>query len=71
MTSEKKRYYGSVWTALALFVLVGVVLLIVSHDFLAMRVDPPIYPGAGVTRVVRLSSYSQAVANAPIGIKIS
>ena len=63
MTSGKKRQYGSVWTALALFVLVGVVLLIVSHDFLAMRVDPPIYPGAGVTRVVRLSSYSQAVAN--------
>jgi len=62
MTSEKKRHYGSVWTALALFVIVGIVLLIVSHNFLAMRVDPPIYPGAGVTRIVRLSSYSQAVA---------
>lgn len=55
MTPQRK--YGTWWTALFLLLLVGGVLLIVSHDFLAMRVDLPIYPGFGVTSTAMLSDY--------------
>lgn len=59
---ERLYGYGSRWTSLLLLAVVGVILLFTSHDFLAMRVDPPIYPGPGVTQMVRLSDYSQAIA---------
>jgi hypothetical protein len=58
MTQMKsKRHFGSVWTALVLLGMVAVVLAFVSHEFMSMWVDPPIYPGPGVTKHGRLSDY--------------
>ncbi|MFC2095644.1 succinylglutamate desuccinylase [Candidatus Bipolaricaulota bacterium] len=54
---KSKRHFGSVWTALVLLGMVAVVLAFVSHKFMSMWVDPPIYPGPGVTKQVRLSDY--------------
>lgn len=62
MTDKRRCIGGNRWTALLLFVVIAVVLRISSHDFLAMWVDPPIYPGPGVTRVIKLSTYSAGLA---------
>lgn len=62
MTNKRERLCGSRWTAILLLGVMAVVLFLTSRDFLAMHVDPPIYPGPGVTRVVRLSSYSAGLA---------
>jgi len=56
------KKHKSQWTALALFVGLAILLFFASRDFLAMRKDPPIYPGPGVTRVVKLSTYYPTIA---------
>ncbi len=60
-----QQKYGTWWTALFLLLLVGGVLLIVSHDFLAMRVDLPIYSGPGVTSTALLSDYFAPLLGTP------
>jgi hypothetical protein len=48
--------------AIVAFVLVALSVLITSRDFLSMHTDPPIYPGSGVTAVVKLSAYFSALS---------
>ena len=55
--NKEERGFGRPWTAGLFLALVGVILGFVSHDFMTMWVDPPIYPGPGVTRQGRLSDY--------------
>jgi len=61
MTREK-RTFGRWWTAVLLLALVAGILIVVSHDFMSMRVDPPIYPGSGVTEIRALSDYFGGIA---------
>ena len=56
------REHGNRWTAFALFIGLAILLFFASRDFLAMRKDPPIYPGPGVSRVVKLSTYCPTIA---------
>lgn len=60
-TRRRSKPLGTLWTALALLAMVAVVLAFVSHEFMSMWVDPPIYPGPGVTKQVRLSDYFSAI----------
>ena len=60
-----ERGYGRWWTALGLLIAAAAVLLVASHSFLAMHVDPPIYPGQGVTHVGALSDYFDRLAGTP------
>ncbi|TFH07891.1 MAG: succinylglutamate desuccinylase [Candidatus Atribacteria bacterium] len=62
---EREGGYGRGWTAVVLLLMTGAVLLTASHSFLAMRVDPPIYPGPGVTHVVALSDYFEGLIGTP------
>jgi predicted deacylase len=62
---EREAGYGRWWTAATLLLAVGAVLLVASHSFLAMRVDPPIYPGPGVTHIVALSDYLESLLGTP------
>jgi len=54
--------YGRWWTAIALLAAIAGILIPVSHSFLAMWVDPPIYPGPGVTLIGTLSDYAEDLA---------
>ena len=56
---------GRWWTGVLLLALVAVVLGVVSHDFMTMWVDPPIYPGPGVTGQGRLSDYFAGIEGTP------
>ena len=60
MTRHRKGF-GRWWTAAALLVAMAAILAVVSHSFLAMRVDPPVYPRAGVTHVGALSDYFEGL----------
>lgn len=60
-TEQTGRGYGTRWTALGLLGAVAAIVFLVSRDFLAMRRDPPIYPGQGVTRQARLSDYFSGI----------
>ncbi len=60
-TNEKTRSYGNRWTALGLFGAVAVTVFLVALDFRAMWLDPPIYPGPGVTGQARLSDYFSGI----------
>ena len=62
---RSERGYGRWWTALGLLLATAAVLLVASHSFLAMHVDPPIYPGQGVTHVGVLSDYFDRLAATP------
>ena len=56
---------GRWWTGALLLALVAVVLGVVSHEFMTMWVDPPIYPGPGVTGQGRLSDYFAGIEGTP------
>lgn len=56
------KEHGSRWTAFALFLGLAILLFFASRDFLSMRKDPPIYPGPGVSRMVKLSTYCPTIA---------
>lgn len=55
--TEKTRTYGNRWTALGLMGAAAAIVFMVSLDFREMWLDPPIYPGLGVTGQARLSDY--------------
>jgi len=60
--TEAKRTFGRWWTAGILLAAIAGILAVVSHDFLSMHVDLPIYPGDGVTEIRRLSDYFDGIA---------
>ncbi len=66
MSAGARRGWANRWTALVLLAAVTAIIAMVSHDFLAMRVDPPIFPGAGVSDVVKLSAYFPGIAGTPV-----
>jgi Succinylglutamate desuccinylase / Aspartoacylase family len=55
-------FYKYRLSAVLIFILVGICILLTSRNFLSMHEDPPIYPGPGVTGTGRLSEYSEAVS---------
>lgn len=63
---NREQGYGRWWTAVALLLVMGVVLFVAGHSFVAMRVDPPIYPGPGVTHIVALSDYFNGLIGTPV-----
>ncbi len=63
---EKVRKSANRWTALVLLGAVAVIVYLVSQDFMAMWSDPPIYPGSGVTRQVRLSDYFPGIEDSAV-----
>jgi len=63
--SRERKTYGRWWTGLVLLAMVGAVIGFAAQSFLAMHIDPPIYPGAGVTRVGLLSDYFSELAGTP------
>lgn len=65
MTRET-RTFGRWWTACILLVAVAGILAVVSHEFLSMHVDPPIYPGDGVTEIRPLSEYFDGIAGTAV-----
>lgn len=54
--------WGNWVTAVILLLTVGVILGFTSHDFMAMWVDPPIYPGPGVTETFLLGDVAPGIA---------
>ena len=60
--TRTREGFGRWWTALALLAAAAAVLAVTGHSFLAMRIDPPIYAGPGVTRVGLLSDYFAGLA---------
>jgi len=64
MTRERPGH-GRTWTAVILLAGVAAVLSAASGSFLSMHVDPPIYPGPGVTRIVALSDYCEGLLGSP------
>ena len=57
--------WGRWWTGALLLVLVAAILGDVSHEFMTMWVDPPIYPGPGGTDQGRLSDYFSGIEGTP------
>jgi hypothetical protein len=68
--TQTRRTFGRWWTAILLLGLVAAILLVVSRNFLAMRVDPPIYPGPGVTEVRMLSEYFDGIAGTAVDTEV-
>jgi len=57
--------WGNRITAAVLLLIVGVVLGVTSHEFMTMWIDPPIYPGPGVTETFLLGDVVPNIAGTP------